>query len=103
MAASVPLGISGSRKHHTALYFLDGDLILEATSSLSENATSSFVLFRIHRWLLAHHSPIFRDMLSLPYPRSAGTDEIYDGVSVVKLTDDARDVESLLQILYFPA
>ena len=54
--------------------------------------------FRIHNSVLAHHSPVFADMLSIP----AGSmeREKYDGVSLVHLHDDAEDVEELFKVFY---
>lgn len=91
-----------TREAHSSLYFPHGDIILEAKPG-SSNPSSPSILFRVHRWLLAHHSPVFRDMFSMPYPRTEAKDDIYDGAPVVEMTDDAQDLESLLCILYDPS
>ena len=49
--------------------------------------------------MLAHHSPIFSDMLTLPNPSVV---DAYEGVPTVDMPDKAEDVEDLLKVLYDP-
>ena len=52
----------------------------------------------MHRSILAQKSQVFNDMLSFPQPeqQEAGIDQC----PVVHLSDDARDVAILLDLLY---
>ncbi len=80
-----------------SLYIEDGDIVL----SVGEVAHDTAWLFRIHRGLLAYHSPVFRDMLSLG-PHSS--DMQYDGVPLVHIPgDNSEDFAELLMILYDPS
>ncbi|KAJ7634046.1 hypothetical protein B0H17DRAFT_961498 [Mycena rosella] len=70
------------------LWFDDCSLIIQAETTI----------FRISREFLAIHSPIFRDMLSLPTPRDA---ERMDGCPLVCLPDSAEDVTVFLKALLY--
>ncbi|KAK7064947.1 BTB domain-containing protein [Favolaschia claudopus] len=70
------------------LYFEDCGLIIQAESTL----------FRISRDYLASQSPVFRDMLSLPPPKTA---DMMDGCPFVQLPDTAKDVTVFLKALMF--
>ncbi|KAI0342599.1 hypothetical protein BDW22DRAFT_1357039 [Trametopsis cervina] len=72
---------------HKAWYLADGNIIL-----LAEN-----MLFRGYRGLLAMHSPLFRDMFSMPQPGDA---ETFEGCPVVRLQDSAFHIEWLFSALY---
>lgn len=101
---------STSRTAHATFYFPDGDVILESAPKFpridvppdSTPDPPCTTLFRVHRWLLAHHSPIFCDMFSLPYPPEGSGDELADGVPVIKMMDAAEDLESIVRIFYNP-
>ncbi|TDL17688.1 hypothetical protein BD410DRAFT_544472 [Rickenella mellea] len=86
---------SASRNHET-LYLPAGDLVLSSTMS-----NGGRVLFRVHRFMLAHHSPVFADMFLLP--STEGSNETYDGVSLIYMPDATEDIEALLQIFYDPS
>lgn len=81
-------------QRHPTLYKASGDLVISAT------AESRTHLFRVHSVILAEHSPVFSGMLTLP--RESGADVQYDGAPLVHLPDDAKDVTSLLELLYSP-
>ena len=55
--------------------------------------------FRVHSFMLAHHSPIFSDMFALPSPSIADT---YEGAPLVDMPDKAEDLADLLKVLYDP-
>lgn len=76
------------RSEHPDLSFPDGTVILR-----SENT-----LFRVHQGVLSAHSPVFRDIFSLPqgYLRQ----NLVDGCPLVTLPDSAQDVEYMLRELY---
>jgi hypothetical protein len=59
--------------------------------------SSDIVSFRVHKLVLAISSPLFKDMFSLPQPRDA---EVIDGLPVVRVSEDAEVLHSLLTVLY---
>ncbi|KAF8195644.1 hypothetical protein K438DRAFT_1826289 [Mycena galopus ATCC 62051] len=59
------------------------------------------MLFRVHQSMLSLQSPVFAAMFTLP-PPDVNCD-IYDGVPFVRMPDDAKDIESLLKVLYNPS
>ncbi|KAF8197666.1 hypothetical protein K438DRAFT_1584955 [Mycena galopus ATCC 62051] len=84
---SVTLSPSPEPRRVEKLWFPDGTLVL-ATDSL---------LFRIYGGLLAQESPIFDDMLRIPQPKDQ---ETIEGCPVVRLLDNACDVEYFLKALF---
>ncbi|TDL17682.1 hypothetical protein BD410DRAFT_901352 [Rickenella mellea] len=82
---------------HAFLYFPDADLVLSAPL---KRTGGGHMIFRVHRFMLSHHSVVFKDMLSLP-PET--TVEMYDNAPLVHMPDAAEDLESLLKVLYNPA
>ena len=85
------------QERHQTLYLPDGDIILSATLN-----TTTIQLFRVHRGLLIAHSPVFRDTLSLP-TGPEDVNEAVDGVAILRLQDDAKDLAGFLSALYDPA
>ncbi|KAI0341740.1 hypothetical protein BDW22DRAFT_1331839 [Trametopsis cervina] len=84
-------------ERHPTVYFPDGDIVLCANLKASDGLR----VFRVDRVYLTRNSPVFRDMLSLSSPPAHGHHpEVYDGVSVVRLPDDADDLGNLLGLLY---
>ena len=79
--------ISASRKSEV-FWFEDGDIVLSVTEDAVEHH------FRVHRPILTIHSPVFRDMLSIPQP-SGG-----DNLPVPLKGDSVEDVTALLGRLY---
>ncbi|KAJ6492275.1 hypothetical protein C8R45DRAFT_825347, partial [Mycena sanguinolenta] len=71
------------------LWFEDCGLIIQAESTV----------FRVSGAILATHSVVFRDMLSLPKPPNA--DNI-DGCPFVVLPDAEKDVDSFLRAVFYP-
>ncbi|KAJ7147796.1 hypothetical protein C8R43DRAFT_889348, partial [Mycena crocata] len=69
------------------LWFEDCGLIIQAENTL----------FRVSGDILAMHSPVFRDMLSLPPPTA---DDMMDGCPFVRLPDSSADVTVFLQSLF---
>lgn len=76
------------------VWFSDGNLVVQAENTL----------FKVFRGILTHESALFHDMLSLPQPQQPDGDqtssEMYEGCAVVKLQDDARDIQILLAALH---
>ena len=91
---------------HWQHFYDDGNLILRTQGNTGETGASleesepKIVLYRVHKSLLALHSPIFRSMFDASSP-SAG-DDTYDGVPVVDMPDKAYDVQLLLDGIYAP-
>jgi len=59
--------------------------------------SSDQVNFRVHKSVLAMSSPFFNDLLSLPQPPDG---ELIDGLPVVRLSEDAGLLKSLVSLLY---
>ncbi|KAJ7232197.1 hypothetical protein B0H12DRAFT_1029079 [Mycena haematopus] len=83
---------------HSSLYLADGNLIVAAPISEGDGG---MMLFRVHQSMLSLQSPVFAAMFTLPSPDT--NRDIYDGVPFVRMPDDARDIESLLKVLYNPS
>ncbi|TDL17691.1 hypothetical protein BD410DRAFT_754226 [Rickenella mellea] len=82
---------------HESLYHSDGDWVIFAPIS-----AGGHMIFRVHKFLLCHHSPIFSDLLTLPQGAEEMR-EMYDGVPALHLTDPAKDLAFLLDVLYDPS
>ncbi|KAF7789624.1 hypothetical protein EIP86_000570 [Pleurotus ostreatoroseus] len=76
-------------RRHGTLWFEDGNIAILAGD----------VYFRLHRGVLATHSEVFRDMLTLP-PGISGTFEKMDGCPVVHLVDRASELAVFFEALY---
>ena len=68
-------------------WFEDGSVVLIAGN----------IKFKVHRGILARHSLIFQDLLSLPPPSNEQT---IDGCPIVELHDSSDDVWYLLRAVY---
>ncbi|KAG5653415.1 hypothetical protein H0H81_000702 [Sphagnurus paluster] len=91
-----------SFKMHADLWFKDGSVICRAEKTL----------FKVHMSVLARHSVFFKDMFSIPQPKSESSawcdntsKDMFrgvhtDGVPVIELYDTAEDVGNLLTALY---
>ncbi|GJE93505.1 hypothetical protein PsYK624_096640 [Phanerochaete sordida] len=84
--------VAREERRHPRLYKATGDLVI---SAISEDVTH---IFRVHAVVIAEHSPVFSGMLSLPVEDAAA--QKYDGVPIVHLPDNAKDVGALLEYLY---
>ncbi|KAJ7648500.1 hypothetical protein B0H17DRAFT_958921 [Mycena rosella] len=85
--------LEGTR--HSSLYLADGNLVVAAEGGAGK------VLFRVHQSMLALQSPVFASMFTLP--AGAVKRDMYDGAPYVLMQDDAKDIESLLKVLYNPS
>src|SRR5579863_7542828 len=59
--------------------------------------SADLVHFRLHKSVLAMASPVFKDLLSLPQPSDS---EYFDGLPVVRMSEDAELLTSLISMLY---
>ena len=83
---------------HPKFYLHDGDLVIR---SMGDGApVDSPTLFRVHRGILSYNSPVFSSMFTLP--NNANSQEMFDGVPVVSVFDNAEDFAELLRALYEP-
>ncbi|KAL1938157.1 hypothetical protein VTO73DRAFT_11986 [Trametes versicolor] len=82
------------RKRDEEFWCSDGNIILVAGD----------VEFRVYKGILSEHSPVFRDMFSLPQPpvaASATSSSADDTCPVVHLADSSEDVRHVLRA-YMP-
>ncbi|KAH9039988.1 hypothetical protein EDB84DRAFT_1476753 [Lactarius hengduanensis] len=59
--------------------------------------SSDLISFRVHKSIMAISSPFFSDLFSLPQPPNG---EVIDGLPVVRVSEDAEVLHSLLTRLY---
>ena len=95
-------------ERHPQLYLRDGDIVLRAAKSQASPIACStgparFQLFRVHKFLLRHHSIVFADMLDSDRGRTVEAGETYDGLPLAEMPDSADDLALLLHYLYNPA
>ncbi|KAF7322324.1 BTB domain-containing protein [Mycena chlorophos] len=69
------------------LWLEDGNIVLQAGNTQ----------YRVHRSMLARHSPVFRDMLAFPQPADA---ELVDECPLVRLHDAEAEVTPFLRALF---
>ncbi|EIW56908.1 uncharacterized protein TRAVEDRAFT_128274 [Trametes versicolor FP-101664 SS1] len=80
-----------ARTRDEEFWYSDGNIILLAHD----------VEFRVYKGLLAEHSPVFRDMFSLPQPPCPNTVLSEDACPVVQLSDSPEDLRHILRV-YMP-
>lgn len=71
-------------------WFNDGNIILEVEASQ----------YKIYGGILALHSTIFQDMMTITKPPISDASAIVDGCPVVKLADRMSDWEHVLAALF---
>lgn len=87
-------------QHSETLYFASGDICLSAPLARTWKSPPAIgLIFRVHRFTLSLHSPVFRGMFALP--EQPGVNETYDGVILVQMPDSAEDIEDLLDAFYY--
>ncbi|KAH7910070.1 hypothetical protein BJ138DRAFT_1153834 [Hygrophoropsis aurantiaca] len=88
----LPMVMEDPFHKHESLYLSDGNIAISAP-----RASGGEMVFRVHQSMLAMHSKIFADMFSLPQSDEA---EKYDGVPLVRLSDDSEGFEGVLKAMY---
>ncbi|KAI0312024.1 hypothetical protein OF83DRAFT_697126 [Amylostereum chailletii] len=79
------------------LWLDDGNLILQAHSGARS------VLYKVHKSTLRLNSAFFRTLFDDSRDALDAGFDIYGGLPVFKMADDAEDVKLFLEALYFPA
>lgn len=84
----------------TEVWMDDGNVVIAAVEDDKKKGKTTH-LFRCHKSVLSKHSPVFRDLFTMP--QSSDTKDIWEGFPLVTLPDPAQDVRLLLRMLYDPA
>ncbi|KAM5546269.1 hypothetical protein V8D89_000395 [Ganoderma adspersum] len=94
-------------ERHSNLYFTDGDVVLAVNQTPGTKSDDSaegrltYTLFRVHKFLLKHHSTVFANFFA---DANAAPTEVYDGVPLAEMHGDkAEDFALLLSYLYNPS
>lgn len=93
-------------ERHPDLYFADGDVVLAVKQTgtapdSNEDDPPKYALFRVHKFLLKHHSTTFANFF---LDANAAPAEVYDGVPLAEMHgDNAEDFALLLSYLYNPS
>ena len=84
--ASTASSDAGDFQRDSELWFEDGTIILVARG----------VGFKVYRGPLVDHSPVFKDMLSLPQPAAT---QVAPACPVIPLPDSPADLRHVLRVL----
>ncbi len=76
------------RERDRELWYEDGNISLVAGNTE----------FRVFKGILADHSPVFKDMFSLPQPPNPAPSQASEACPVVHLTDSPEEVRHLLRV-----
>ncbi|KAH8801905.1 hypothetical protein DL96DRAFT_1719086 [Flagelloscypha sp. PMI_526] len=77
--------------HHSSLWFPDGNIVLRA----------GLVLFKVYKGILAAKCTVFADMLSIPQPAEADTDQpFYGDCPLICLDDEEEEVTAFLILIF---
>ena len=93
-------------ERHPDLYFPDGDVVLAVQQTPkaddpAEGPPVKCTLFRVHKFLLKHHSTTFSNLFA---DADATPTEVYDDVPLAEMYGDkAEDFALLLSYLYNPS
>ncbi len=89
-------------ERHPTIYYDDGNVVV---SGLTQRGARQH--FRVHKSILARHSPVLADMFAIPPLLAPGgcqtrLAESYDGVVHVQMPDSAEELISFLNMFYDP-
>lgn len=83
-----------------SLYFTSGDICLSAPLARAlKSSMTTGLIFRVHRFTISLHSPVFRDMFALP--EQPGVNATHDGITLVQMPDSAEELAELLNAFYY--
>lgn len=74
---------------HPTLWYNDGNVVL----------ITARTLYAVHRSILSHHSPVFKDMFEMP-PVELEHDELIEGRPVVRMHDSDDDLQVILELIF---
>ena len=87
-------------KKHPTLYFDNGDIIIICPFREKDKG---YQHFRVDKIFLSRHSPIFATTFSLPTGPGRSQEDFMEGASVIRVPDDAEDMEGFLKAMYEPS
>ncbi|KAJ3486192.1 hypothetical protein NLI96_g4418 [Meripilus lineatus] len=93
-------GSDADVKKHPTLYFDNGDIIVICPFREKDKG---YQHFRVDQIFLSRHSPIFKTTVSLPTGPGPSQEDSMEGVSVMRVPDDAEDMEGFLKAMYEPS
>ena len=82
-----PEAVPAAKERDNEFWYEDGNVILVAGN----------VKFRVFKGILAHHSPVFKDMFTLPQPDAAPSENV--ACPIVDLTDSLSDLRHILRLI----
>jgi len=90
-------------RHHPKLWFSDGNIVIQAFPTHDGTSTGCQpVAYRVHRSILALHCAAFAELWENDASIMDSASKLVDGVPLMELPDDAKDLEVFLNALYFP-
>ena len=85
-------------ERHPTLYYDDGNVVLSGRTQQGHRQ-----YFRVHKSIIARHSPVLADLFAIPPLLAQGTfAEAYEGVVHVQMPDSAEELTSFLNMFYDP-
>ncbi|KAI0315097.1 hypothetical protein OF83DRAFT_380509 [Amylostereum chailletii] len=94
----MPIGATVTVVHSDDVWMEDGNIVLRAPYK----GDSSVILFKAHKFVLATHGAVFRDLFGGPQTAFDVASDRYDGLPVMDMQDDYEDLGDFLKALYYP-
>ena len=97
---STTLGVDADIEPYGQLDFSDGDVLLLAQASPIIQGRPHYLIFRVHKFMLRHHSTIFDNM----FEDATSDADTHDGIPLIHMPgDEAEDLARILTYLYNPS